>query len=224
MDYIRELLLEMLYVIPILLISLPMHEYAHGWAAYKCGDPTAKHMGRLTLNPIKHIDPIGALVMLVAHFGWAKPVPINPRNFRNYKKGMILVSIAGVTANILLAFIGCILFILSVSLMPKWSFIYSDFGFRLYEAVTTFLSYFTTINAGLAVFNLLPIPPLDGSKLLSMFLPPKILFKIRPYEAYLPIVLLVLLLTGALSTPLNFIVGYLLDGLLWVCDKILFFL
>ena len=175
----------------LLLYSVIFHEVAHGWVAYKMGDETAKWLGRLTLNPIKHIDPIGSLMLLVIGFGWAKPVPINLENIpaAQRRKGLILVSAAGVTANIIIAF--CALLV--------WRPTSPAPGSMMYQ-VLYLLAY---INILLAAFNLIPIPPLDGSKILMGFTPEsfnRVLYQIEPFGFF---VVLGLLLTGVLNPVIN---------------------
>ncbi|PKN84758.1 MAG: site-2 protease family protein [Deltaproteobacteria bacterium HGW-Deltaproteobacteria-1] len=175
----------------LLLYSVIFHEVAHGWVAYKMGDETAKWMGRLTLNPIKHIDPIGSLMLLVIGFGWAKPVPINLENIpvAQRRKGLILVSAAGVTANIIIAF--CALLV--------WRLTSPAPGSMMYQ-VLYLLAY---INILLAAFNLIPIPPLDGSKILMGFTPEsfnRVMYQIEPFGFF---VVLGLLLTGVLTPVIN---------------------
>ncbi|MEN6508938.1 MAG: site-2 protease family protein [Smithella sp.] len=175
----------------LLLYSVIFHEVAHGWVAYKMGDETAKWLGRLTLNPIKHIDPIGSLMLLVIGFGWAKPVPINLENIpaAQRRKGLILVSAAGVTANIIIAF--CALLV--------WRLMSPAPDSMMYQ-VLYLLAY---INILLAAFNLIPIPPLDGSKILMGFTPEsfnRVLYQIEPFGFF---VVLGLLLTGVLTPVIN---------------------
>ena len=175
----------------LLLYSVIFHEVAHGWVAYKMGDETAKWMGRLTLNPIKHIDPIGSLMLLVIGFGWAKPVPINLENIpvAQRRKGLILVSAAGVTANIIIAF--CALLVWRLMSPAPDSMIYQV------------LYLLARINILLAAFNLIPIPPLDGSKILMGFTPEsfnRMLYQIEPFGFF---VVLGLLLTGVLTPVIN---------------------
>jgi Zn-dependent protease len=164
-----------------LLYAVIFHELAHGWVAYRMGDPTAKSMGRLSLNPLKHLDPMGTLMLFLFGFGWAKPVPVNFNLLRNRRKGMILVSAAGIITNMLLAF--CALFLYRLLSLPP-----SGIAAQL-------LYYFARINIILAAFNLIPLPPLDGSKILLGFAPPgvqKSLFRIERYGLLIIIALLYL--------------------------------
>ena len=173
---------ETLYIFPILLFSIVVHEVAHGWLALKLGDPTASDMGRLTLNPLPHIDPVGSvLVPLISYFAagtvfiaWAKPVPINPANFRNVRRDDILVSIIGPVANFLLALLCVVLTVITQMAFPSTDLIASGVG---YEAVSFLKNTFTAgipLNIFLAVFNLIPVPPLDGSHVVASLLPEKI--------------------------------------------------
>ncbi len=170
------------------LIALTVHEYCHGYAAYKMGDDTAKNFGRLTLNPLKHIDPYGAICMVLFHIGWAKPVPINARNFKDPKKGFAITAAAGPAVNLILGFLTAPLFLLAwngyVRLVISTGG-EGGFDLTLLYNVVTFLSAFHIINVGLGLFNLLPIPPFDGSRLLYVFLPPKYYFGIMKYEKHI---------------------------------------
>lgn len=186
MKEILEYILELLLIAPTVLIALSFHECAHAFVAYKLGDPTAKYLGRLTLNPIKHFDPIGALCMLICHFGWAKAVPVNMMNFKNPKRGMALTALAGPATNLILGFTGAILYSLCRNILPN---VYdSQFTYALASALLTFLFYFGYLNIFLAIFNLLPVPPFDGSRILGAFLSDRHYIKLMSYERILGIV------------------------------------
>ena len=178
----------------VIFLTLPVHEYAHAFAAYKLGDNTARYMGRLTLNPLAHIDWIGAACILFFRFGWAKPVPINSRYFKRGKTDVAITAFAGPLSNLVVAFASVFLMFLTDVLL-SW-FAYSGY-------FSAFFYYIAIINIHLAVFNLIPIPPLDGSKILAAVLPNNIYYKIMQYEKYVYIVLIVLLYTGILSGPLS---------------------
>lgn len=177
------------------LVAIIPHEMAHGYAAYLCGDETAKNDGRLSLNPLHHLDPIGTICLIFFKFGWAKPVMINPNNFRDRKKGTFFVSIAGVLTNFILA-------IISVIIMKYIRL--SDFVFELFMNIFWF-------NIILGVFNLIPIPPLDGSKLLFSFLPPKYEYYLIKYEKYGYILLLLLIMTDNLDKILIPMVNFMIN-------------
>ncbi|KQC09694.1 MAG: hypothetical protein APR62_13690 [Smithella sp. SDB] len=175
----------------LLLYSVIFHELAHGWIAYKMGDPTAKWLGRLTLNPIKHLDPIGTLMLLIVGFGWAKPVPVNLENIAGNKrrKGLILVSAAGITANIIFAFIAILLFRLT---SPDAAGMAGQILFLLAH-----------INIILAAFNLIPIPPLDGSKILMGFAPDSVTRVLNQIEPFGFFIVIGLLISGLLNPVIN---------------------
>ncbi len=183
----------------VALIALPIHECAHGYAALRMGDYTAKRQGRLTLNPLAHFDLIGTTAIILFGFGWAKPVPINPLNFENPKKGMMISSLAGPLSNIGLAFVSMVLY--------KLSYIPATLGISgaFLSTVQTFLVYMISINITLGVFNLIPIPPLDGSRIATYFLPQRIYFKIMQYENYIFIGLMFALWFGLLDAPISFV-------------------
>lgn len=188
-------LISLLLTIPALLIGLTFHEAAHGWVAYKLGDPTAKNLGRLTLNPIKHLDPLGAIFLMLFHFGWAKPVPVNPFHFKgDRKKGMLLVSLAGPASNLILAILTVVI----------WRFVEPQGAIA-----TTIVYYIFQINLLLAVFNFLPVPPLDGSKIFAGILPSKYTEIIYNIERYGIAILLLLSFTGIIGRVLVPAVGFL---------------
>lgn len=177
------------------LVAIIPHEMAHGYAAYLCGDETAKNDGRLSLNPLHHLDPIGTICLIFFKFGWAKPVMINPNNFRDRKKGTFFVSIAGVLTNFILA-------IISVIIMKHIRL--NDFVFELFMNIFWF-------NIILGVFNLIPIPPLDGSKLLFSFLPLKYEYYLIKYEKYGYIILLLLIMSNNLDKILIPMVNFMIN-------------
>lgn len=177
------------------LVAIIPHEMAHGYAAYLCGDETAKNDGRLSLNPLHHLDPIGTICLIFFKFGWAKPVMINPNNFRDRKKGTFFVSIAGVLTNFILAIISVII-IKHIRL--------NDFVFELFMNIFWF-------NIVLGVFNLIPIPPLDGSKLLFSFLPLKYEYYLIKYEKYGYIILLLLVMSNNLDKILIPMVNFMIN-------------
>lgn len=189
---------NLLFIAVSLLTAVTIHEYAHARTALYFGDDTAKMYGRLTLNPLKHIDPIGAIMLIIFRFGWAKPVPINPRNFTNYKQGTLWVSLAGPLSNIALAIIVAILARLLLFLpLPFVALAILD---RLFNLLIIYNIFF-------AIFNMIPVPPLDGSKVLGMLLPPKYSYYYSQYmgqiEQYGFWVLILLVATGALSTLMS---------------------
>ena len=187
-------LLEKIINIPIVLIALMFHELAHGWVSQKQGDPTPRLAGRMTLNPVEHLDPVGTLLMIVTGFGWAKPVPINPRYYKDPKKGMALTALAGPLSNILLAFAALLIYGIIFIIYIKLGI----FG-RSIDSIGFITSRFITMNLCFAVFNLIPIPPLDGSRILGLFLSNRTYFKIQEYERYSFILIIVLSAMGVFS-------------------------
>ncbi len=176
----------------ILLIAFPIHECAHALVAKWLGDDTAEKQGRITLNPLKHLDLFGTILMLFAGFGWAKPVPINPNNFKKRKLGMALSSLAGPVSNLILAYIAIIL---------SKILLYTETS----EELSIICINAMLINVGLAVFNLIPVPPLDGSRILLLILPEKLYFKVMKYENVIFIILFAVIWLGLLDTPLAFL-------------------
>jgi len=186
---IKDPLAFILLAIP-LLYSIILHELAHGWVAYRMGDPTAKWLGRLSLNPLKHLDPIGTLMLFIFGFGWAKPVPVNFNNLHDTRKGLILVSSAGITANMILAFLTFLLFRI-LSPMPS-------------GVLSTLLFYLAQINIILASFNLIPIPPLDGSKILMGFVSKRFQYYLSRLDPFGLFIIIGLLYVGALDPLIAF--------------------
>lgn len=204
MEFLRSL--DWSYLTNIIIRILPallcvtLHELAHGYTAYRLGDDTAKLEGRLTLNPIKHIDPIGLISMLVFGFGWAKPVPVNMFNMREPKKGMAITALAGPAMNVFIAAVAFLLYGIMLAFLTTS---------RVYFAVLQLLLTTAYLSCAFAVFNLLPIPPLDGSKIFFSFLPNDKYLTLMRYERYGMIIMLVLVFTGAIDKPLLFLVNKL---------------
>jgi len=204
----------MLISLPAVLLALSFHEMCHAYAAYKLGDPTARNLGRMTLNPIKHFDPLGFLCMVLFRFGWANPVPINARNFKNPRRGMAISAAAGPVSNLVLALVSA--GILRLLLFLTGRFFQEDCilyitqgptavstGFILMVILDLMVFFGILINLTYAIFNMLPVPPWDGSRVFYVFLPPKWYFGIMKYERVIMIVMMILLCTGFLSGPLS---------------------
>lgn len=191
---------SMLIALPGIFLALSIHECAHAYVAYLMGDDTAMREGRVSLNPIRHIDPVGFLMLLIAKIGWAKPVPVDERNFEKRKMGLFFVSIAGVVANLILA---VVLTLLLKFLLP---IVQNEILFDM--IVSAIL-----INVSLATFNLLPFPPLDGFRIVSLFLPEKYEYKIYPFERYSAAILFLLVATGKVDFILDPIFGLIMWGL-----------
>ncbi len=211
-------LVELLLSIPAVLLALTVHEYAHGYAAYKLGDPTARALGRLSLNPLRHLDPIGTVCMVLFRFGWARPVPINARYFRKPRRDMAITALAGPLANVILSFLGLGLYLLArlaVNALYPWLAV-STLLLRFAEFTCLFLLLLHYLNLSLAIFNLIPIPPLDGSRILGILLPPKYYFGFMKYERYIALALMILLWLGVLTPVLSFAVDGISRGMLWL--------
>ena len=221
----------LLLQLPLVLFALSFHETAHGFVANKLGDPTARSLGRLTLNPAKHIDPLGFISMLLFHVGWAKPVPINTRYFKKPKRDMALCGAAGPLSNLLLALISLVLLRVTILFIPSLfstemvgymkSFVEQTtfkgtIAFTSAALVVYLLYTGIILNISLAIFNLIPVPPFDGSRIFYAFLPTKWYFAVMKYEQIIMIVMLVLIMFGALSGPLSWILGKIVEGLLFI--------
>lgn len=209
----KSFIIQILLSLPIVLLSLSVHETAHAIAANKLGDPTAKNLGRITLNPVKHLDPIGFICMLLCGFGWANPVPINSRYFKNPRRDMAISAAAGPISNVLLAFIFALLLKISYLVLP--GMVTTQSAIKLASILIPFLSLGVSLNITLAVFNLLPVPPLDGSRMLYVFLPPKQYFGVMKYERYISLGIMLLLLIGVLD-PIISIVSYKITNVIFL--------
>lgn len=196
--------------IPITLIALTGHEFAHGWVSAKQGDPTPAREGRLTLNPLAHLDLIGTLLMILTGFGWAKPVMVDPRYYRNRKRGMALTAVAGPMANLAMAFAA--LFIYAVLLVVFYKMNIQNS--RMLSVIGSFAQIFAVRNLCFLVFNIIPIPPLDGSKVLGMFLPDRIYYTMLNYERYCMILIMVLSLSGVFGEIIGTGVSVIMNGIL----------
>ena len=211
----KTYVIHLLLSLPIILFALSLHETAHGVIANKLGDPTAKYTGRLSLNPINHIDPIGFLAMLLFGFGWAKPVLVNYRNLKKPKRDSALISLAGPVSNLLLGLVFALVWYAVAFHLPA-----SGWGYGVHMILLNGV----ILNVNLALFNLIPVPPLDGSKILYSFLPARLQMKIRPYEGYIQLGLILLLYFGILSQPLSWITQHVFNFYSFVAEKVLFFL
>ena len=209
-------LIDMVVIVAASLLCITIHETCHGLAALWLGDDTAKKQGRLSLNPLHHVDVMGLVMMALVRFGWAKPVPIDMRKFQNPKIGMAITAFAGPVSNVLLA-----LAAITIRAIVYPVYLISDASVWMYTVL--FLEYLALLSAGLAVFNLFPVPPLDGSKVLFALLPNRWYGKLMKYERYGMLVMAVLLLTNVLDKPLLFLRGKLLDMLSMVTEPLFYF-
>ena len=214
MEFFSDLLFELLDLlisVPVVLVALTFHEFSHGFVAYKLGDPTAKYMGRLTLNPLKHLDPIGTLCMVLCHFGWAKPVPVDMRQFKNPKRGMAICALAGPLSNLLLGFFGAFVYWLLLLIFP---------GIIYHPYLIYFLSLFPVLNIYLAIFNMIPLPPFDGSRVLTAFLPDKYYIKLLVNERKIALGFFIVLLVDSRFLG-GYISGALSDAVYWIFGSFL---
>lgn len=207
---LTDTITNILLLAPIVLITMTFHEFAHAFVSYKLGDFTAKQEGRLSLNPLKHIDPVGAIFFIIFRFGWAKPVPVRTLYFKNPKRDMMLTSIAGPIMNLILA----------VVILPFYALSLKYLSGTAVSFLNTFFAYFISMNIGFAVFNMIPIPPLDGSRVLLYFLPDSAFTKVLLYERYSFFILMLLVLTGALSSIISAISGVITIPLIWLLEAI----
>lgn len=211
-------LLDTAGIVLAALLSITVHETCHGLVAFWLGDDTAKRQGRLSLNPLRHVDLMGLVLMALARFGWAKPVPIDARRFRKPKLGMVLTALAGPVSNVLLAFFAMLVRAVWLAAVP-----FEQMG-TLFHLVRSILENIAVISAGLAVFNLFPIPPLDGSKVLFAVLPNRWYIQLMRYERYGMLLLMVLLLLNVLDVPLLFLRGALLDGISAITEPVFYYI
>lgn len=196
--------------IPITLIALTGHEFAHGLVSSKLGDPTPEREGRLTLNPIAHLDLVGTLLMILTGFGWAKPVHVDPRYYKNQKRGMALTAIAGPLANLIMAFAAMLIYAVVFVIFCKF-----DMGnANTLAIIDSFAQIFAIRNLCFMVFNIIPIPPLDGSKVLGMFLPNRTYYKMLQYERYFMLLIMALSLSGAFGSVIGTGVNLVMNGIL----------
>ncbi|MDR2142614.1 MAG: site-2 protease family protein [Deltaproteobacteria bacterium] len=195
---------KLVLIVPFLLFGLTIHEYAHAWMAHRLGDDTAKQAGRLSLNPFCHLDFFGTLILLVTNFiGWAKPVPVDPRNFRNPAKDMSLVSVAGPAANLAVAVILALGFRFGlIEGFLSW------LPFSIGSPLFNMCLYGYLINLGLAIFNLIPMPPLDGFSILAYFLPPRLAWEMQRLRLVFLIGLIILMATGAIGKIIGPLIGF----------------
>ena len=199
-----ELIIGLFSRLFVVFCTMPIHEYAHALIATKLGDETPRLSGRLTINPFAHIDILGALMIFLCGFGYAKPVSVNPRNFKDPKKGMAITAIAGPASNLIMGFIFTFLSVFV-------QMVFYNLDMMLLYPIVSFLYFAAVINVNLAVFNMLPIPPLDGSRILQLLIPAKHYYKFLQYERYVVIIVFILILSGVLSTPLAIISNLILN-------------
>ena len=209
----------LIYVVPAIIITVTLHELAHGWVSYKFGDPTPKLDGRLSLNPLRHLDPIGTIALLLVGFGWAKPVHIDPRYYKDAKTGIVWTAFAGPLMNFIIAFAA--IFLYNLLLKVPVSIFSSKIMIQIFIYLVVLMQYIALISLGQAIFNLIPLPPLDGSKILYGVLPDSVYFNIMKYENWLSLILFLVLFSGILDGPLVSIRTIIYDGMNNLCALIL---
>lgn len=209
-------IIDLLYLIPAILLALTVHEYAHAYVSYRLGDPTPATDGRLSLNPFHHLDPMGTIMLILFRFGWAKPVMVNPAYYKKPKQGMALVAAAGPVANFILALISMVILtvIHKLALAPS----------PVTTAVMQFFLIFLFINVGLGIFNLIPVPPLDGSKVIGAFMSDQTYMKFMQLANYGFIIVIGLIFLGVLNGPLIWARTAIINGLQWIANGLTFFL
>ena len=210
---LRDYVISFLLSLPIFLLALSFHETAHGYVASKLGDPTARSLGRLTLNPLKHLDPIGFLCMILFGMGWAKPVPVDTRYFKKPRRDMALTALAGPLSNVLMAAIFALLLRLSYTGLEFIS-IGNSTATTVLSIWLSFLMLGIRLNAMLAVFNMIPVSPLDGGRILNFFLPSRLVYKMSRYERVISLVLMAALMVGVLTPVIHFLSDLLVRLLL----------
>lgn len=205
-----KLISTLIYTVPAVLIAICFHEFAHGFVSYKLGDPNPRRSGRLSLNPLNHLDPVGTLALIFFGFGWAKPVMVDPSYYENKKSGMVKVALAGPLMNFFIALICLLVFGIQI----KYEVYFGSY-------ITTLLIVTAQINIGLGVFNLIPFPPLDGSKVLGAVLPEKMYFGYMRYEIYGQFIIILLLYLGIFDGLLSQLLGRTMSGMMKVVNVIL---